>query len=290
MKKIASFFLLLLTLCLEAQVPQKIKYQAVIRYSDNSVVRSTAVGLRISLLQGGPDSTAVYSEVFNPVTTAAGLINIEIGGAPGFDTLHWDIGPYFLKTEVDPAGGSDYSEIGTSQLLSVPYALHAVTAGSTDGSSGHFIGELYGGGVICYLDKSGRHGLIVSPEDISDNCVWSNLITGIGNPAKSTTDGRSNSMAIIAQPGHTTSAALLCINYRGGGFSDWYLPAIDELNKIADARFEINKALGAKGIKMEYYYSSTEITGNGAMCAYAAVTVNECTKTYGRYVRAIRSF
>ncbi|MFN8208471.1 MAG: hypothetical protein U0T82_13835 [Bacteroidales bacterium] len=273
-----------------AQAPQKLKYQAVIRNDNHVPVDSGTIAIRLAILQASPDGPVVYTETQKPTTCAGGLITIEIGGEAGFDTIDWGKGPYFLRTEVDPAGGTEYSITGTSQLLSVPYALHANTAGSTDGSSGHYIGELYGGGVIYYLDKSGQHGLIVSPEDISNNCVWSNLITGIGPPAKSSWDGKSNSLAILAQEGHTNSAALLCINYRGGGFSDWYLPAIDELIKMFNVRYEINKSLGEKGIKLDYYYSSTEVTGNGALASLAAGTVNESMKNYGRYVRAIRAF
>jgi hypothetical protein len=93
--------------------------------------------MRISILQTSPIGKAVYTEKQTPTTNANGLISVEIGGgsvlAGNFASINWTAGPYFVKTEVDPSGGSNYSIIGTSQLLSVPYALHAKTADSLVG-------------------------------------------------------------------------------------------------------------------------------------------------------------
>jgi uncharacterized protein (TIGR02145 family) len=108
-----------------AQSPQKMSYQAVIRDEGSNLVTGHAVGIRITILQGSPTGTVVYTETQTPSTNENGLINIEIGGGAGFSTIDWSAGPYFLKTETDPAGGTNYTIPGTSQLLSVPYALHA---------------------------------------------------------------------------------------------------------------------------------------------------------------------
>ncbi|NCA80494.1 MAG: hypothetical protein EOM76_09990, partial [Sphingobacteriia bacterium] len=77
--------------------------------------------------------TAVYVETQTPTTNANGLVSIEIGGGAGFDAIDWANGIYFIKTETDPVGGTNYTITGTSQLLSVPYALHAKTAESVSG-------------------------------------------------------------------------------------------------------------------------------------------------------------
>ncbi|HEX7411109.1 MAG TPA: hypothetical protein VF298_03115, partial [Bacteroidales bacterium] len=116
-----------------AQSPEKMSYQAVIRNSSNALVTSTAVGMQISILQGSASGTVVYTETQTPTTNANGLVSIEIGGGVGFDAIDWANGPYFIKTEVDPAGETNYSITGTSQLLSVPYALHSKTAESITG-------------------------------------------------------------------------------------------------------------------------------------------------------------
>jgi hypothetical protein len=88
-------------------------------------------------LQGGSSGTAVYIETQTPTTNINGLVSIEIGSGTvvsgTFNTIDWSAGPYFIKTETDPTGGTTYTTTGTSQLMSVPYALHANTADSIVG-------------------------------------------------------------------------------------------------------------------------------------------------------------
>jgi len=127
------FAVLLLTASVFAQSPQKMSYQAVIRNSSDALVTNTQVGMQISILQGAEDGTVVYTETQTPTTNANGLVSIEIGGEAGFDGIDWANGIYFIKTETDPTGGASYSITGTSQLLSVPYALHAKTAETVTG-------------------------------------------------------------------------------------------------------------------------------------------------------------
>jgi uncharacterized protein (TIGR02145 family) len=111
-----------------AQSPQKMSYQAVIRNSSDALVTYTSVGMKISILQGSSTGTVVYTETQNPTTNTNGLVSIEIGGGAGFSTIDWANDIYFIKTETDPTGGTNYAIAGTSQLMSVPYALHAKTA------------------------------------------------------------------------------------------------------------------------------------------------------------------
>jgi hypothetical protein len=121
----------LLTLTIWAQSPQKMSYQAVIRDEFGVLVTNHAVGMRISILQSSSSGTVVYSETQTPTTNANGLVSIEIGGGAGFDAINWANYTFFIKTETDPTGGTNYTAIvGTSQLLSVPYALHAKTVAS----------------------------------------------------------------------------------------------------------------------------------------------------------------
>ena len=126
MRKIITFLTaILFTTCLYAQVPQQMSYQAVIRNAANTLVTNHAIGMKISILQGG--TTAVYIETQTPTSNANGLVSMEIGSGNvvlgSFSTIDWANGPYFLQTDTDPAGGTAYSITGKSQLLSVPYAL-----------------------------------------------------------------------------------------------------------------------------------------------------------------------
>jgi hypothetical protein len=126
---------ILITATVWAQSPQKMSYQAVIRNNSNTLVTNTRVGMQISILQGSVSGTVVYTETQTPTTNANGLVSIEIGGEIGFDTISWANGPYFIKTETDPTGGLAYNITGISQLLSVPYALHARTAETLTGAT-----------------------------------------------------------------------------------------------------------------------------------------------------------
>jgi hypothetical protein len=113
-----------------AQSPQKMSYQAVIRNSSDQLVTNHVIGMRISILQGSSSGTVVYTETQTPTTNANGLVSIEIGGGAGFDAINWANYTFFIKTETDPLGGTSYTITGTSQILSVPYALHAKTVAS----------------------------------------------------------------------------------------------------------------------------------------------------------------
>jgi hypothetical protein len=143
--KMKKFFLSLVafvTISLSSfgQSPEGFKYQAVVRNSSNAILSNQAVGLRMTILQGTASGTSVYSETFSATTNTNGLVNIEIGNGSvlsgTFSTINWANGPYFIETAVDATGGTAYSVMGTSQLMSVPYALYAKTSGNGQGPVG----------------------------------------------------------------------------------------------------------------------------------------------------------
>lgn len=133
MRKLFTILLaVFLTATVWAQSPNKMSYQAVIRNASNNLVTGTAVAMRISILQGSTGGSAVYVETQTPTTNANGLVSIELGGGTvvsgNFSTINWANGPYFVKTETNPdgaTGGIVYTITGTSQLLSVPYAMYS---------------------------------------------------------------------------------------------------------------------------------------------------------------------
>jgi len=141
MKKVITIFAIFIiaATCFQtsqafAQAPNKMSYQAVIRNAGNNLVTSATVGMQFSILKNSPSGSPVYIETLTTSTNANGLVSVEIGEETGFDTINWANGIYFLKTETDPTGGTDYTITGTSQLLSVPYALHAKTSESLTGT------------------------------------------------------------------------------------------------------------------------------------------------------------
>jgi trimeric autotransporter adhesin len=141
LRRIFSFIILLtLAKSLFSQAPQKMSYQAIIRNSSNNLVTSSSIGIRVSILQGSISGTEVYKEIYNPnpQSNANGLVTLEIGtGTPlvgSFTSINWATGPYFIKTEIDPLGGIDFTITGISEILSVPYALFAKTAENISGN------------------------------------------------------------------------------------------------------------------------------------------------------------
>jgi hypothetical protein len=293
-----------------SQAPEKMSYQSVLRGTNNALVTNQNVRVKISLLQGNITGSAAYVEEHNTSTNANGLVSLSIGGGTlisgSFSGIDWANGPYFVKMEADPTGGTNYTISGTTQLLSVPYALHAKTAesvvGGSTGGGGftHYVGEQFGGGVIFHLWKDSQgleHGLIVNLYDLG-YAEWSNLSALIGASAQSFWDGKNNSIAIANQVGHISSAAKLCLDLNEGGEDDWYLPAGNELSALWHNLFLINKTLsnisGTDHLnpKLESYWSSTERNSTkvwniswlqGNLDAYG-------DKAQFMAVRAIRSF
>jgi hypothetical protein len=114
--------------------PQAIQYQAVARNNNGDILASTNVSFRFNILRTSASGPTVYSETFNVTTNQFGLANIEIGKGTivsgNFSAIDWGGDSYFLKVELDATGGSNYVVMGTSQFLSVPYALYAEKSGS----------------------------------------------------------------------------------------------------------------------------------------------------------------
>lgn len=137
-KVIYVMFLLFNSFYVFAQAPQRMSYQAVIRNSSNNLVANSAVRIRISILQGSVSGAVVFSETHAPTSNANGLVSIEIGGGTNisgsFSNINWANGPFFIRTETDPTGGTNYTISATTQLLSVPYALFSGNGLPNDGS------------------------------------------------------------------------------------------------------------------------------------------------------------
>ena len=116
------------TIC-PAQAPSKMNYQAVIRNISGDPIKNTNVSIEISILKGSSSGPTVFTETYSASTNAFGLVNLGIGSnnPTGFSAIDWSDGLYFIKLKVNG------TEMGTSQLLSVPYALYAKEAGNTGG-------------------------------------------------------------------------------------------------------------------------------------------------------------
>lgn len=309
MKALLTFLFaiqLFITVC--AQSPSTLSYQAVIRNSSNKLVLNKEVAMQISILQGSASGTAVYIETQHPTTNANGLVTIEIGNEAGFSTINWAYGPYFIKTETDPDGGNNYTVFGTSQLLSVPYALHATTAERLVETGEkpviHYVGEFFGGGVVFWVDPTGTHGLICSMINLGYSKVWSDE-TGVSSNSFATSDrdGQSSTTIIVSRS-TVRGVARTCdtyinADYGTGIYNDWYLPSREELNCLWNSVYSINTVLEKDGndattvlLKVDYW-TSTELEFDDKYVwiysfIYGYVFYN--LKTRSCCIRAVRAF
>ena len=223
-----------------AQAPDLMSYQTVVWDTGNNLVTNSNVGFQMSILQGSVAGPSVFVETHTVMTNANGLATFQIGAGTlvsgSFTTIDWSNGPYFLKTEADPTGGTTYSITGTSQLVSVPYALYANVADSvvndpdpdpmnelntganlvgsdlniTDAGgtitvdlspisagTGFYVGMQYGGGIIIFVDSSGQHGLIAAPADVASAVLFEAAPNELTVFAPSYWDGANNTDILV---------------------------------------------------------------------------------------------
>ena len=141
MKYLLLVILLAFVSEINAQVPQKMSYQAVIRDASNNLLSLKNISMRISILRGDIESSAVYIESHNSKTNLNGLVSLQIGTGAimfgSFSKIDWSKGPYYIFTETDPDGGFNYRINGKSELLSVPFALYSLNNSMFDTTSLH---------------------------------------------------------------------------------------------------------------------------------------------------------
>ena len=242
MRRIYNFIaalLLLSTGSFAQTIPEKMSYQAVVRDADGQLVSGTEMGMRISILQNTTTGTPVYVEIHTPTSNENGLVSIEIGmGATSddFSSIDWSTGPYYIKTETDLAGGSNYVISGTSQLMSVPYALHAKVAESVS-SPVYSIGyspEL--GGYVFMVSADGKHGLVCETIDQGVSS-WYNAQNVISNPSKHSENGKN--------------------------FTDWRVPTRYELAQMYSLKTDIEAVGDSFGAKTYWTSNQSVYSANG---------------------------
>lgn len=237
MKKLYTFIaVILLNATGFAQAPEKMSYQAVVRNAAGELVSEQSVGMRISILQTNITGTPVFEETHAVTSNANGLVSVEIGmgtTSDDFSTIDWSTGTYFIQTETDPTGGSNYTISGTSQLMSVPFALHAKVAESVESpvySIGHSP-EL--GGYVFMISADGKHGLVCETVD-QGLSTWYNAQNFISNPSNHSPNGQN--------------------------FTNWRLPTRYELAQMYSLKSDIESVGDSLGTST--YWTSTQSPGD----------------------------
>jgi hypothetical protein len=123
-----------------SQAPEKFSFQAVVRNSSNQLLINQQIGIKISILEGSTTGTAVYSEVHSTLTNAQGLLSIQVGNGSNIlgniNSINWSSGLFYIKSEIDVEGGTNYTIQTNQQLISVPYALYSNDVPSSVSASG----------------------------------------------------------------------------------------------------------------------------------------------------------
>ncbi len=262
-------------------------------------------GMAVSFVTLGqkPSATTILTSSLTPNSA---VLNGVINANHLSTTVSFEYGEttsYGSSVDATPSvvTGTNSTEVsanitGLSAVTTYHYRVKAVNSlGTTYSNDDTFttipftLGQTFGGGLICYIDNTGKHVLIAAPSDQSTGTTWYNGTFIVTNASGATIGtGRSNTSAIIITQGAGNYAAKICDDLVLNGFDDWFLPSKDELNTM----FENLKLNGIGGFADLHYWSSTENSINGAWDQYfvnGAAVGNDKSYSDG-HVRAMRSF
>ena len=185
MKVIAIFIFICSSLQVFAQSPSSMNYQAVARDGNDDLVVNQSISVRISIIQGSVFGASIYVETHTPTTNDNGLFSLKIGQGSvsygAFSAINWGTGVYFMKSELDLNGGSNYLTFGTSQFLSVPYAFYADSTGNVNDADSNPTNELNQGislaGTLLSITDAGG----VVTQDLGAIAQWDTAGSSIYN-------------------------------------------------------------------------------------------------------------
>lgn len=224
-KNILIFLLINIFFSCYSQAPAKFNYQGVARNTQGQVIANQNIALKVSILDIEINGTSIYSETHSAKTNQLGLFNIAIGGGTvlsgDFNKIPWSQNDKFIKIEMDPTGGTNYTLIGTSQLLSVPYALNAKTAESVQLKTQ----EVY------YTDgmkiSTIHNNWVSSPFDLKVDEDGTYLVSAIGRAWSPV------SCSIVGRILNVTNGATLATSFIVGVDIDYAQQATGSFSKIA---------------------------------------------------------
>jgi hypothetical protein len=261
-------------------------------------------------------STDAASGITQTTAQCGGTINSNGGSTITARGVVWSRDPnptVALATKTnDGSGTGTFTSSITGLIAGYTYYVRSYATnanGTTYGNQINFvttaaggpftIGQSYGGGIIFYIDGSGQHGLIAAPVDQSTGMRWFPASAGTPNLTNAAGfaigTGAANNTTIINVQGNSPYAATLCrLYYSGGGFTDWYLPSLFELNQLFLQRAAVGGFPDPTISGPNYYWSSSEVDNDEAwMIDFNTSTVPtpQAGSKYSQLrVRAIRAF
>ena len=314
--------------------PQGISYQAVAYDSDGFELSNQDISVRLGILLGSVDAEDSYTEVHSVTTDDFGMFSLVISQGETSDTfssINWEEGAY-LKVEVDEDLDGEYSVMGVSSFNTVPYALYAPTDNRVDSlvslfeykfelmnrplqesldmgvsivqlyavgfEMNDFIGLIYQGGLILYVDETGQRGLVASEVDLEGTYEWGCSQINV-NGANDTIlgSGYQNTIDILSQGCLTENggltAARAASNFEFDGFTDWYLPSLLELNLIHNTIGHGSLNFNVGGVLFGDYWSSSEsdyVSSAKSVSMDQGYSLSSSSKTSLHNVRPIRTF
>jgi hypothetical protein len=306
-----------------AQQNEKIHFQITVRDYNGNLLSNQELGIRVRVLSN--DMDIVFEEVHQLQTSATGIASIDIGSGSSQSGNLDEMGKYlrdeimYIRTDIDPAGGTNYKIVSHNRISSVPYALRAkyviemeeedptylgsVAGGLNKGildrweyaaRAQHYPGDRISEGIVFYVDSTGESGLMAASHDLAGEVSWMDAPTDLNN-TESFVNGAANTASILQQSGASATAAYYCDTLTLNGKDDWYLPAIDELLLLNDARYQFNRAAGededpvSAGLTADRYWSSTEASATESWLFDLGKIAKE-NKSGNASVRAVRKF
>jgi uncharacterized protein (TIGR02145 family) len=265
--------LFLFTFSLFGQAPQKINFQSIMRNSSGELIENKLVKLRFSIIEGHVNGSKVYIETHSKNTDASGLISLQIGTGTisngVFSSINWGKAPYFMQLEADFSGGNNFVDLGTEELLSVPYSLYASKTDTT------------------VLNLVNRFGLKLNVSDTASMMVnyRSALNRKVNN--SDTASMLANYRTGINAKVNISDTAVMLSNYRIGlnnklNISDTatmlapYLRKVDAMNSPeTDPIFGSSISKGITGTDTAYWNRKVNISDTVSMLSNYRIGLNE---------------